>query len=178
MQRTKPLVVNISILKNKLNYMDKVKLTQVQIDARNERVAKVEAEIDAEAKARALAGVKETKEEKDSREESEVKRIEAAKVVSHTKEEQLHLDARDARVLVVENAIASAKVLRDAAVKDGVMETPGTKTDREAKEAADRKEAAHLNVIEPVSIDINNAEVQKLEDKVNEIIAYLNKGSK
>lgn len=91
-----------------------------------------------------------------------------------TKEEQLHLDARDARVAQVKAAIAAAKESRDLQEKEGTTETTGAKLDREAKEEKDLEEAAVLNVVEPFVSETNQADVKVIADKLNEVIAILN----
>lgn len=90
------------------------------------------------------------------------------------KEKQMHIDARDTRLVAVKATIAAAKVEREAKELTGVMETPGAKLDREAKEVKDLAEAGKLNVIEAFGIDSNRSEVSAIADKVNEIIKFLN----
>lgn len=94
---------------------------------------------------------------------------------SHTKEEQEHIDARDARVKTVKAAIEEAKVKRDEAYALGVTETEGAKLDRETKEDKDLEEASVINKIEPFSITSTNPDMVILADKLNEVIKLLNK---
>lgn len=146
---------------------------QVVIDA---QVAKVKADIEAAYAKRVADGVVETKEETLVRETAEaeaLKNAEAGIVVSE--DEQFHLDARDARVKVVKDAIEAARVLRVTNEEAGTVETDGAKLDREAKEVKDLAEANVVNVIEPFEVDVNNIEIQKIADKVSEIITFLNK---
>lgn len=89
-------------------------------------------------------------------------------------EEQVHLDARDARVKTVTEAIAAAKVAREALEKTGTMETPGAKIDREAKEEKDLAAAAKLLFIEPISVDSTIPELTKVGAKLNEVIDHIN----
>lgn len=138
------------------------------------QVAAVKKEIEDAAALREANGVVETKEETKLREDEEAKKLAEAKHVI-TPEQKIHLDARDARVKAVKDAIAAAKELRDAAEKNGTMETPGHKLDREAKEKKDLAEASIVNVIEPFKSESNQADVLIIADKVNEIIAFLNK---
>lgn len=90
------------------------------------------------------------------------------------KEKQIHIDARDARVIAVKAAIAAAKLERDAKELTGIMETPGAKMDREAKEEKDLCEASKLNVIETFTVDSNRSEVAAIATKVNEVIKFIN----
>lgn len=93
-----------------------------------------------------------------------------------SKEDQLHIDARDARVKAVQSAIDAAKVVRDEAEKNGITETPGKKIDREAKEAKDLAEAGVLNKIEPFNLTAKtDLELNLVASKLNEVITYLNK---
>lgn len=92
-----------------------------------------------------------------------------------TKEEQEHIDARDARVKTINAAIEEAKIKRDEAFALGVTETEGAKLDRETKENKDLEEASVINKIEPFSITSTNPDMVILADKLNEVIKLLNK---
>lgn len=103
------------------------------------------------------------------------KTSETSEVVEVTKEEQLHIDARDARVKVVEAGISAAKVKRDEQSALGTMETPGVTLDREAKEAKDLAEAQVVYKIEPFGIDSTNPDMVMLATKLSEVIKFINK---
>jgi hypothetical protein len=89
-------------------------------------------------------------------------------------EEKLHIEARQARITAVEDAILAAKIKRDLAEKGGLIEAPGVKIDRLAKEAKDLQEASVLNKIEPFGIESTRPDLVLLTKKCNEIIKFLN----
>lgn len=95
-------------------------------------------------------------------------------------EEQLHLDARDARVKAVKDAIEAAKLARDEQEKAGLVEAEGAKADRLAKEKKDLEEASVVNKVEPLQLsfdfgraDLNDA-VDQLAKKLNELVKKAN----
>lgn len=141
------------------------------VAAKNERERKRVIETEAERTERLAA---EAKALDDAREGLVVADDFTAQETEAAKELKVHTDARDARVKAVKDAIATAKVARDEQEVAGVRETEGVQLDRLAKEAKDLREASVVNVIEHVKADFNNIEFQKVADKQDEIIKFLN----
>lgn len=140
------------------------------------KVSAVEQQIEADRKLREESGVVETPEQTEARELDERFKLEDAKG-QVTDLERRHYEARATRVAGVKTRIEQARVEREAQEKNGVMETPGAKLDREMQEAKDLKEASRLNVIEPFKLaTTNNLDLTAVEEKVNAIVEYLNTG--
>src|SRR5687767_11545420 len=102
--------------------------------------------------------------------EEEVKEVKHEHKHKVSEEEQLHIDAREARVKKVKDDIEAAKVVREEQEKLGVTETEGAKLDRLAKEKKDLEEASVLNKIEllAVTVDFGRTDLNETFNKVVE----------
>lgn len=83
--------------------------------------------------------------------------------------------AADARVVKVTADIEAAKVERERVEKEsGVVEAPGAKSDREAKEKKDLAEAAEVRKIEVIEGSHPDATVRELIVAVNKLVNQAN----
>lgn len=156
------------------NKLSEAKGQPLAVSEQDAKIAAVEAEIEADRKLREENSVVETPEQTRARELDENFKLADAKG-EVTADERTHWENRATRVAGVKTAIEQARVERELQEKNGVMETPGAKLDREAKEAKDLEEASRLNVIEPFAIaTTNNLDLTSIEKKVNEVISYIN----
>lgn len=79
--------------------------------------------------------------------------------------------AADARVAKVTADIEAAKVERERVEKEsGVVEAPGAKSDREAKEKKDLAEAAEVRKIELIEGSHPDATIRELITAVNKLV--------